>query len=128
MVALALVQQFEQLLIDRLASTSSFLSAPGSAVYALLRESGIDGSSVASVYAIFSEVIKNHEEYFPNTRSLTDLFVRFLDLLFPDQTPLSQTAADRWMLVLYQQEERTWNATNRSYEQRKCSNFLVVRL
>ena len=119
-LALTLVQKIEdsiRLYLNQKKVINNF----GSHIYEFLKECGIDSSSFTQVSNLFNEIIQLRYEYFPNAKACyTDTLVRLLDLLFSASGPLPEFLANKWMFVLYNQEDSIYNPSTRRMERVEC--------
>ena len=91
-------------------------------MYSFLKECGIDSSSIGMVQVLINDVIQQRAEFFPNARTChCETLLQLLGLLFPGETTLPNSLIDRWMFVLYYNEERLVNNTTKQYYTQECS-------
>ena len=94
-----------------------------------LKDCGIDQLSIASVFIILSKVVEDRGEYFPNAATcFTETLLNLLTLLFSGDnlSPISANMADKWMFVLYYQEDRIWNKDHHAFQNVNCISYYSI--
>ena len=70
---------------------------------------------------LIQEVILLRQQYFPHAKGCsTETFQQFLSILFRDGMEIPRSMADKWMVVLYNEEESVFDRTTKKRRIEKC--------
>lgn len=119
-MALSLIQKIEDNIRVHLNNVKN-VNYPGVFMYDFLKECGIDSSTIDQVTFLFQEILQSRAEYFPNSSTCySEIIVDLLKLLFNEKNQFPPSRINKWIVMLYYQEDYVYKKETHRYEQVEC--------
>lgn len=123
-MALTLVQKIEDTIRLHLKDINN-INHPGVFMYDFLKECGIDSSTIDQVSFLFQQIVQMRAEYFPNASTCySEIIVDLLKLLFNEKNQFPPSRINKWVVMLYYQEDYVFKKETRRYEKVECMFFM----